>query len=393
MKCPDCGRELRDDEKFCPGCGRRIEQRVNEYAVSPDAPAADGGIRREPVKKSRVGAAVKAVIAVILYLLLLIGIQSCVIGGYLGATMDAGSLIPAMQSGDEEAFRDAYQAALEKGLTLAAENQATLLLIANLLAVLVVCLMFRMRGKKPVEEFALYPVAPRRILQFALIGVFLNITLSFLLSALPLPEDLVALQEEQYAPLFEGSLLVSLLSVGIVGPVTEEIYFRGISMTRLGPVLGGGAAAVLSAFLFGLAHGTPLAIGYAFLIGVLLAVVYNRYGPILPGIVCHCGVNLTSYWLGFIENDILFTALFVFSLIGLIGLFILAVINYPSFGDVLFDPAGRIRVSDPKKQAIIDEVRRIRTSGTGVDPGEIAALAERWDGLDESGKDGGGEGR
>ena len=134
----------------------------------------------------------------------------------------------------------------------------------------------------------------------------------------------------------------------------------------------------VSSVLFGLAHGTPLAIGYAFLIGMVFAAVYLRYGTILPGIVCHCFFNLTSFWLGGSEVTAWQIALLAASVLILGWTWFSAVIRYPRFDDVLYDRAGRIRSEDPRKQAIIEECRRIRTEG-GAEMAEIRELAEKWD--------------
>ena len=408
MNCPHCGRDLRDGDRFCPSCGKPVttpdpkpEQNPDPAPENPGTPA-DPGIPADPGmnsgrndyvlpdgaapipdprnRPSRAAAALKAIAAVVLYLFLFVGIQSCVIGNYAASRMDTGALAIAAQNAadDPEAFQSAFAEIMRQTLDAVMEKQALLTLISSLLTILVICLLFRLRRRRPLEEFALYPVNPRRLIQFALLGTALNVFLSVGLSLIPLPEELFEMQEMQYAGILEGNLFVSLLSVGIVGPITEEIVFRGIPMTRLGPAIGGWGAVFVSSLLFGLAHGTPLAIGYAFLIGMVFAAIYLRYGTILPGIVCHCFFNLTSFWLGGSEVTAWQIALLAASVLILGWTWISAVIRYPRFDDVLYDRAGRIRSEDPRKQAIIEECRRIRTEG-GAEMAEIRELAEKWD--------------
>ena len=401
MKCPHCGRDLSENDRFCPTCGAPVTppengEKAGENKTAPDPfsgyaapsvpPVRDGGS-----SPRRAAVVVKAVLAVILYIALFFGIQSCVIGTYIGSNLDMTGAVLAAEEGDQAAFESIWRQTMQSALDLLYERQTLLLLISNLAAVLVLCLQFRLRRRKPAEEFALHPASPFRLIQFAVFGVALNAAISILLGLLPLPEDLFTIQEEQYAALYEGSLLLNLFSVGIVGPVTEELFFRGIPMTRLEPVMGGIGAAVVSSFLFGLAHGTPIAVGYAFIVGMVLALIYRKYRTILPGIVCHCFFNMTSYWLRDSWEGPAVVVLGVVSFLIVIATWHTAVIRYPSFGDVVWDTAGVLRSDDPARAAVIADYRAARKSGT-LDAETLERLSAEWDkasGSTPPGQDGG----
>ena len=383
MKCPKCGRELNESDLFCPSCGARIpspdEERhdpMNAYAVRRNTEQTAAG----PEKPSRPKLILKAVCAVLLYLSFYFVIQSCVISNYLLSSADMSELSAAVQSGDPAAAQDASARFMQSALDLVAENETKLLLIASLLAVAALCVLLRLRKKTPYDEFDFHAVNPLRLVQFALFGVSLNVALSVFLSLIPIPEKYAQMQETQYAGLMEGNLFWAVLSVGIVGPAAEEIFFRGMAMSRLKPAVGDIGAVVISAILFGFAHVTPLAVGYAFLIGLLLALIYRRYGSILPGTVCHCFFNLTSLWLYKVENE---TALIVMTVVSAVLVLLIwhsAVTRFPTFTDVLCDAAGKIRPDDPEKRAIAEECRRIRASADREDrAGQLEQLAARWE--------------
>ena len=57
-------------------------------------------------------------------------------------------------------------------------------------------------------------------------------------------------------------------------------------------------AVVLQAALFGLIHGTPVQIGYAFVMGLLFGYIRHRTGSILPTIVAHAAFNAMNDPLG-----------------------------------------------------------------------------------------------
>lgn len=91
--------------------------------------------------------------------------------------------------------------------------------------------------------------------------------------------------------LFSPSLPAQLLCMGILIPTAEELVFRGLGYGRLRERLPVGAAAVLSALVFGLYHGNWIQGLYAAILGVLLALVYEVCGGLLPCIWFHGAAN------------------------------------------------------------------------------------------------------
>lgn len=85
-------------------------------------------------------------------------------------------------------------------------------------------------------------------------------------------------------------VLSELLFAGIIGPVVEEIVYRGFVMRRLEPH-GKAFAIVTSAILFGLMHGNPIQLISAGLGGLVLGYAAMRYG-ILWSILLHIFNNL-----------------------------------------------------------------------------------------------------
>lgn len=77
----------------------------------------------------------------------------------------------------------------------------------------------------------------------------------------------------------------------------------GARVPRRHPVAAGTAmpvwiAIVLQAVLFGFIHGTPVQIGYAFLMGLLFGYIRYRTGSILPTIAAHAAFNAMNDPLG-----------------------------------------------------------------------------------------------
>ncbi len=80
--------------------------------------------------------------------------------------------------------------------------------------------------------------------------------------------------------------------VAIVGPVIEEIFFRGFAYTaarrRFGPL----AAMVLTAFVFSAMHLSLIAFVPIFFLGIFLATLYEKTGSLVPSMTAHVLHNL-----------------------------------------------------------------------------------------------------
>lgn len=79
-----------------------------------------------------------------------------------------------------------------------------------------------------------------------------------------------------------------MLAIGVLGPICEEIVFRGGIMK---PMLKRGinpwAAILTSAVIFGLIHGNPAQIFFATLVGIMFGIVYYRTGSLVITTICH----------------------------------------------------------------------------------------------------------
>lgn len=83
------------------------------------------------------------------------------------------------------------------------------------------------------------------------------------------------------------SLLVMVISVGIVTPIAEETFFRGLLMNLYSRKLKIVVSIVLTSLLFGLAHG-QLNVGLdTFLFGIILGVLTWKTESIYPAIFLH----------------------------------------------------------------------------------------------------------
>lgn len=121
------------------------------------------------------------------------------------------------------------------------------------------------------------------------LGSFLGTALNSIVGALSgkMPEN--ALQD-----VTEGSpLWVTLLFVGILAPILEEIFFRKLLIDRLA-VYGDLPVILLSGVVFGLVHGNLYQFFYAAAVGVVFGYIYIRTGKLRYTVALHMAVNLVG---------------------------------------------------------------------------------------------------
>ncbi len=90
-----------------------------------------------------------------------------------------------------------------------------------------------------------------------------------------------------------GAYAASFLAIAFVGPVVEELLYRGAGLSLLLP-FGPVVAVLVTAVCFGLGHGLVLALPALVVFGLVTAIVRLRTDSIYPPMLVHCAFNATS---------------------------------------------------------------------------------------------------
>ena len=104
-----------------------------------------------------------------------------------------------------------------------------------------------------------------------------------------------AVYEQVAAKQFSLPLWAGIVLYGIVSPIAEEVVFRGIVFNRLRRQYTKWIAIVGSALIFGLYHGNVVQALYGFLLGILIAVLYEKYGSFMVPVILHSAANIFVY--------------------------------------------------------------------------------------------------
>ena len=119
------------------------------------------------------------------------------------------------------------------------------------------------------------------------------------------------------------SLIINIISSGLIGPVYEEILFRGIFYNKLLKFNSPKKSLIITTICFSLIHFSPIKMFYALILGYIFTKIYQKDNNILSPIIIHVSANITSIFL--YEYN---TYLLLFSLINcLLCIYIIGKLN------------------------------------------------------------------
>ena len=100
--------------------------------------------------------------------------------------------------------------------------------------------------------------------------------------------------EETAGVLYSTNIWLELAVLGLIVPITEELIFRGVVYERMKRCFSLKMAAFLCSLFFGVYHGNVSQGIYAFLLGLLLVYVKERYHSMAAPVLFHMSANIYS---------------------------------------------------------------------------------------------------
>lgn len=168
----------------------------------------------------------KAIGKAALYLLSFLGIQmvvSFVSGIILSVRLMLENGVDAV---NEAQYIESFTAKLTEYTTF-------ITLISNILALAIIWLFFKIRKKKLSGEIQLNKCPVKSVLAAGLFGIGFGVVLGALISIIPFSESMQNSFTDSYSALSAGNAVISFISVAILAPIVEEVFFRGLIYTRL----------------------------------------------------------------------------------------------------------------------------------------------------------------
>ena len=178
---------------------------------------------------------------------------------------------------------------------VAGDGTTTATLLADFFIAAGLLLWFKIRQTPLSEAVCLRRCSGWTVGFCSFAGIVLYVLTDLALSLLP--EAWMAAYNADMSVLTSTGLN-TFLTMAVLGPLAEELTFRGVIQTRLERAMPPWLALVLQAAIFGLVHGTPIQMVYAFLMGLAFGFLRRRTGSILPGFAAHAAFNAMNDPLG-----------------------------------------------------------------------------------------------
>lgn len=124
--------------------------------------------------------------------------------------------------------------------------------------------------------------------------------------------------------------IVTLLSSGIIGPILEELLFRGIVYNKLLTFNNHKKACIITSIMFSIMHfPNIITMIYTFILSFIMIYLYDKYKSLHAPIIFHIAINSTILVLiySLVKDNIVVNAmLLLISLFGIVS--VLKFINY-----------------------------------------------------------------
>ena len=246
---------------------------------------------------------VKAFFASIGYLLLTLLVQLSVsmIGGIIIGVFYVISEMSQMSSGAVNVEPDLTRMV---DLTLSLTN--VFLLISSILTVLVLILVYKIKKRNYKEELLINKTSKFNIVFAIILGVacwLFNSGALSLIDEAGLFSSQFQYMEEVLSPLGSGSVIMSIITIGIVAPFAEEFLFRGIIYNTLKKKISIKWTIIIQAVLFGVFHGNLIQGSYATLLGIVFGYVTYKTKSLWPAVIIHMVNNLIATMFMYVPSD------------------------------------------------------------------------------------------
>jgi membrane protease YdiL (CAAX protease family) len=145
-------------------------------------------------------------------------------------------------------------------------------------------------GLRPIPSGWVTRAAVAAVIAFPIVAV-VNLAIQ---SSMATPQQNPQLDFIAPAGFSWTSLVGMLVMAGAVVPFAEELFFRGLLYGWMRERIGVGFGAVISALCFSVLHGIPWLIPSLVILGVILALVYEKSGSLWAVVLTHGLFNATT---------------------------------------------------------------------------------------------------
>lgn len=180
-------------------------------------------------------------------------------------------------------------------------SNAVCMVVSEVVTILIVCFSakrFRLRDtlKKPSSPASHIIMAMLAIIGVQGFSIFVQGIVSSLTGFTGINEDFSA--QMSFGDDILANTVLALYAV-LIGPILEELLYRGLAMNLLAPV-NRTFALIASSLLFGLMHANFNQIFNGFLLGLVLGYIALKSGSVISSVICHIFANGNAFLISYI---------------------------------------------------------------------------------------------
>ena len=188
---------------------------------------------------------------------------------------------------DESLSSTEYSLQVMKGLmSLTNEIILPMLIVSGLCLMIVLFIKGKVQKEKYVST-----ISKNDVSKYVLYGCTFNLAITLIINLIP--QSFMDKYNMSVGLATTGNLFLMIVATGIMGPVAEEITFRHFILQPNRRV-GEKYAIIVSAISFGIMHGNIIQGTYTFILGLLFAREDIKENNLLPSIVMHITINMSS---------------------------------------------------------------------------------------------------
>lgn len=143
------------------------------------------------------------------------------------------------------------------------------------------------------------------------LGIFISLAVNTIFLHVGLLQVKVVPVEEKSVFIKALAFIIKILASVIIGPISEEILFRGVLFEtlnrRLKPVL----SAIFTTLIFSIFHLNIVTCLFALIIGAVFMYFYIKSKNLTTSIIIHSMCNLTSIFILFLPRNTIFMILYI----------------------------------------------------------------------------------
>ena len=186
--------------------------------------------------------------------------------------------------------KDVYESVIKNILI----NTTPCILVSIVISIPIYYLITKLRKERFIDVCSFKRISPAGIGINTLTGMAMAIFILYILAIIdsiyPL-KNISGDYEDLMNTIMSGNFVIVFITVGILGPIIEEIIFRGLVLSELRKVTHNTSAVIIQGVLFGIYHMNPLQAMYASVIGIVLGYVMLRYKTLWAPILVHIFFN------------------------------------------------------------------------------------------------------